>query len=161
MGWKNGLRSTRWSVRGSCTGRNPFRQKISFYMTSWRAYMDTLARIPSLLESSGIATSASSTRREADAVAELLSEAGIRSARVEIGWGKLSIRDDPAKMPEGTAKRYTAVLSALKEEKYSPANTAQWYDSGAPCPLKSISARLTRSSFNRRSQHRNGSGGCR
>src|ERR1700722_12326591 len=93
----------------------PFGRR-SFYLTPWRAYMDTWPPTR-LLESSGINFNVDA--KEADATAEMMSEAGIRSARVEIGWGSLRY-DDPTKLTDESAARLTAILSACKKHNIRP-----------------------------------------
>ena len=98
----------------------PFGRR-SFYLTPWRAYMDTWPA-SRLLESSGINFNVDAN--EADATAEMIAEAGIRSARIEIGWGSFRY-DDPTKLPEDTAKRLTAILSALKKHNVRTTHTVE------------------------------------
>jgi hypothetical protein len=61
--------------------------RISFYLTPWRAYMDTWPA-KQFLASEGINFSVAS--EDAKATAKLLAESGFRSARVEFG----SVQDD-------------------------------------------------------------------
>ncbi|GBF75995.1 hypothetical protein PA598K_04434 [Paenibacillus sp. 598K] len=68
----------------------PFGQH-SYYLTPWRSYMDTWDK-NKYLDALGIAFNVQP--READAAAQMLAEAGIVSARVEIGWNGLRYEDD-------------------------------------------------------------------
>ncbi len=107
----------------------PFGRR-SFYLTPWRAYMDTWPA-SRLLESSGVNFNVDA--READATAQMMAEAGIRSARVEIGWGSFRY-DDPSKLPDDTVKRVTTILSALKKWNIRPLILLN-ANSGGPCPM--------------------------
>ena len=117
----------------------PFGRR-SFYLTPWRAYMDTWPG-SRLLESSGINFNVDA--KEADATAEMIAEAGIRSARIEIGWGSFRY-DDPTKFPDETAKRLTTILTALKKQSIRPVLLLN-ANSGGPCPLKTSRVRVVTS----------------
>ena len=58
--------------------------RVSFYLTPWRAYMDTWPA-EQYLTSVGINFNVASV--DAKATARVLADAGFRSARVEVGWG--------------------------------------------------------------------------
>ncbi len=107
----------------------PFGRR-SFYMAPWRAYMDTWTP-ERLLESIGINFNVEPI--EAEATAQALATAGIRSARVEIGWGNLQFTD-PTQLDEAAGKRLTTILSALKKHAIRPLILLN-ANSGGPCPL--------------------------
>jgi hypothetical protein len=68
----------------------PFGGRRSFYLTPWRAYMDTWPA-KQYLDCLGINFNVNS--KDAEAVATVLADAGFRSARVEFGWGNLGYDD--------------------------------------------------------------------
>lgn len=110
----------------------PFGRR-SFDLAPWRAYMDTwpAARF---LECLGANSTVGD--QEADATATVLSEAGIRSVRVEIGWGGFSY-DDPTRQPEAAAKRTSARLQALQQHGIRPLIVLNAHH-GIPCPMKGM-----------------------
>ena len=63
----------------------------SFYLAPWRSYMDTQPA-SQFLNVMGVNFTAND--READAVCQLLDEAGIHGARTEIGWGSIAYDDE-------------------------------------------------------------------
>jgi hypothetical protein len=114
----------------------PFGQR-SYYLVPWRAYMDTWpAR--TFLDCLGVNFNVSAD--EADATAAVLAEAGIRSARVEVGMGSFRY-EDPAQPsdPKGIRRR----LEALKKHGIRPLLLLN-ANSGWPCPIKSLDANLTK-----------------
>ena len=64
--------------------------RISFYLTPWRAYMDTWPA-QQYLDSLGINLKVPLPTLRA--TAKILAQAGFRSARVELGWGNLGYYD--------------------------------------------------------------------
>ena len=112
--------------------------KRSYYLSPWRAYMDTWPA-SRFLQCLGINFNIHKAE-ELDPVAAVLAEAGIRSARVEIGWSSFSY-DDPNGLPGGTVKRITAAFQALKKHNVRPLVLLN-ANSGAPCALKVHSVKL-------------------
>lgn len=88
----------------------------SYYLAPWRSYMDTRTA-DTWNHVLGINFNVQAS--EADAAAQMLKEAGIRSARVEIGWNSLSYPDD-SKLVPAQEKRLKAILSALKRKGIRP-----------------------------------------
>ncbi|MBE3134647.1 MAG: hypothetical protein IMZ55_14345, partial [Acidobacteria bacterium] len=107
----------------------------SFFLTPWRAWMDTWPA-SRYLECLGINYNVSA--KEADAVAAVLAEAGIRSARVEIGMGSFKY-EDPAQLsdPAGARQR----LAALKKCGIRPLILLN-ANSGWPCPARRTDVKL-------------------
>lgn len=116
----------------------PFGRR-SFYLAPWRSYMDTWPA-SRLLQSSGINFNVDP--KEADAVAEMMALAGVRSARVEVGWGSFRY-DDPTKLTEDSAARLTTILAALKKRNIRPLILLN-ANSGGPCPMKNIRPKVVR-----------------
>jgi len=112
----------------------PFGRK-SYYLAPWRAYMDTWpAR--QFLDCLGINFNVGA--QETEATARVLAEAGIQSARVEIGWGSFKY-DDPTQLtdPAGARRR----LEALKKHGIRPLILLN-ANSGWPCPTKRTDVKL-------------------
>ena len=109
----------------------------SFYLAPWRSYMDTWS-IDRLKRAGGINFNVEP--EEADAVARLISEAGIVSARVEIGWGNVDY-SDPTHLKDSASNRFTPILAALKKYSIRPLILLN-ANSGAPCPLKTVNIEM-------------------
>ncbi len=114
----------------------PFGRR-SFYLTPWRSYMDTWTGTR-LTESIGINFNVDA--REAEPTAQMLEECGIKSARIEIGWGSFQY-DKPELLKPEAVERWTTILTALKKHHIRPLILLNG-NSGAPCPLKTISLEL-------------------
>jgi hypothetical protein len=114
----------------------PFGQR-SYYLVPWRAYMDTWPA-QRFLDCLGINFNVSA--EEADATAAVLAEAGIRSARVEVGMGSFRY-DDPTQLSDPTGVRRR--LEALKTRGIRPLMLLN-ANSGWPCPIKSHDVNLTK-----------------
>jgi len=112
--------------------------RSSYYLTPWRSYMDTWPA-SQFLHCLGINFNLRDDKA-AEPVAQLLAETGIRSARVEFGWGSLSY-EDPPKIPEGTAKSWATRLKALKKAGIRPLILLN-ANSGWPCPIKATRVKL-------------------
>lgn len=111
----------------------------SFYHSPWRAYMDTWdAR--RWLEVLGAVFNVSP--QEADATAQLLAEAGIRTARVELNWGNFSY-DDPSKLEQLRRQSFDMTLQALRRHGIRPIILLN-ANSGNPSPSKIWKARLVK-----------------
>ncbi len=142
----------------------------SFYLNPWRAYMDTWPA-SQYLNCLGINFNVNAdqawftarkmwaaqkhhpaggfqildrkyTRRLESVTAQVLAEAGIGSARLEIGWGSLSYRH-PSRLNHPTAARVKMILRALKAADIRPLILLN-ANSGFPCPIKFIHVRLTK-----------------
>jgi len=107
----------------------------SFYLAPWRAYMDTWPA-SQYLDCLGINFNVGAS--EAEAVAAVLAEAGIRSARVEIGMGSFKF-DDPTQL--GDLKGAQQRLAALKKHGIRPLILLN-ANSGMPCPTKRTDVKL-------------------
>ena len=119
---------------------DPIQQKIPFGMRSydlapWRAYMDTWPATR-YLRMPGVVFNVAP--EEAPATAQMLFEAGIRTARLEIGWGNLDY-DDPTQLKNETQVR--ALLKALRDRRIRPLILLN-ANAGAPCPHKSLKVQL-------------------
>jgi len=109
--------------------------KRSFYLAPWRAYMDTWPATQ-YLDCLGINFNVGAN--EAEAVATVLAEAGIRSARVEIGMGSFKY-DDPTQL--GDIKGAQQRMAALKKHGIRPLILLN-ANAGMPCPTKRTDVKL-------------------
>lgn len=110
----------------------------SFYLSPWRAYMDTWPA-EQFLDCLGVGWGGEG--QELEPVAQVCEEAGIRRARVEFGWGHMTF-DDPSKLNPDGAKRATAVLQALQKHHIRPLILLNAHH-GVPCPLQWFDVKLT------------------
>ncbi|MDF2936872.1 MAG: hypothetical protein K0Q90_2245 [Paenibacillaceae bacterium] len=111
----------------------------SFYYSPWRAYMDTWDA-NRWRETLGIVFNVNPN--EADATAQLLSEAGFGTARVEINWGNFSY-DDPSKLEPAREQQFTTILQALKKYNIRPLILLN-ANSGNPVPTKGWKVQLVK-----------------
>ena len=109
--------------------------RVSFYLTPWRAYMDTWPA-QQYLNSLGINLKVPLPALRA--TAKLLAQAGFRSARVELGWSSLGYYD-LAQTPR--EKGYRETFQALKAADLRPLVLLN-ANSGAPVPSVGIVERL-------------------
>ncbi|WP_020618751.1 PA14 domain-containing protein [Paenibacillus daejeonensis] len=111
----------------------------SYQHAPWRAYMDTRDS-SNFLEALGVVFNPAP--EEADAVAQLLAEAGIVSARVEIGWGALDFEDDK-KINQHQQEDMLKILKALRKHKIRPLILLNSH-SGSPAPGKTWETTLVK-----------------
>ncbi|GBF75996.1 hypothetical protein PA598K_04435 [Paenibacillus sp. 598K] len=109
----------------------------SYYHAPWRAYMDTWDA-SQLLGSLGVVFNVAP--EEADPTARLLAEAGIVTARVEIGWGMLDYEDTGRLRPQ-QEREMRMVLGALRKHGIRPLILLNSH-SGLPAPGRSWEAEL-------------------
>ncbi|MFS0723909.1 PA14 domain-containing protein [Paenibacillus sp. 1P07SE] len=107
----------------------PFGQH-SYYLAPWRSYMDTWDK-NKYLNSLGVVFNGV-TAAEADATAQVLSEAGIRHARVEVGWDTISYENDNVLNPH-MERDLRIRLQALAKHNIRPLILLN-ANSGAPGP---------------------------
>ncbi|RXZ81570.1 hypothetical protein EBB07_14145 [Paenibacillaceae bacterium] len=112
--------------------------QTSYYLAPWRSYMDTWG-VDRYSEALGVVFNVGV--KEAEATAQVLSEAGIRSARIEIGWDSISY-EDGTKMRADTLQNMTAMLTALKKYHIRPLILLN-ANSGGPGPSKLWEVELT------------------
>ncbi|WP_040952931.1 PA14 domain-containing protein [Gorillibacterium massiliense] len=111
--------------------------KRSYFLTPWRSYMDTRS---ATAWNNVLGINFNVTSKEAATAAQVLKEAGIRSARVEIGWGSVSYADETKLVdPESTR----AVITALKNAGIRPLILLN-ANSGLPAPNQKMRIQLTR-----------------
>ncbi|CAI6036401.1 hypothetical protein [Cohnella sp. JJ-181] len=118
-------------------------QEVPFGVSSidlapWRSYMDTWDG-SRFLDTLGVVLNGVSPE-EADATAQLLAESGIRSARIEIGWGNISF-DNETLFNEPQGSRLRTILSALKNHRIRPIILLN-ANAGNPVPSKKLKLRL-------------------
>lgn len=121
-------------------------QEIPFGVSSidrapWRSYMDTWDG-SRFLDTLGVVLNGVSPQ-EADATAQLLSEAGIGSARIEIGWGNVSF-DNENVLSEPQGSRFVSIVSALKKHGIRPIVLLN-ANAGNPVPGKTLKLHLKKS----------------
>ncbi len=109
----------------------------SFDLAPWRSYMDTWGA-QRYLETTGIVFNVN--EKEADPTAELLSEAGIRSARVEINWSNIDFNDE-SRFTALTEGRIKAALLALRKYGIRPIILLN-ANAGSPVPNKLVDVQL-------------------
>jgi hypothetical protein len=101
--------------------------RVSFYLTPWRAYMDTW---PATRYLDCLGVNLKVPVADIRATAKVLAEAGFHSARMEIGWGNLGYYN-PRQIAH--AQDYKQTLEALKENGLRPIVLLN-FNSGAPVP---------------------------
>lgn len=111
----------------------------SFFHAPWRSYMDTWDG-SRFLESLGVVYNM--RPEEAEATAALMGEAGIRSARIEIGWDNLDY-DDDSRFKEANRSSVKTMLTALKRHRIRPIILLN-LNSGMPNPNADVKVELTR-----------------
>jgi hypothetical protein len=105
--------------------------RVSFYLTPWRAYMDTW---PAHRYLTSLGINFKVPPANAKATARVLADAGFGSARVEVGWGNLgyyALRD------VAHANDYRQIFEALKDAGIRPLVLLN-ANSGSPVPAISI-----------------------
>jgi hypothetical protein len=107
----------------------------SFFLTPWRAYMDTWPA-KQYLDCLGVNFNVNS--RDAVATATVLADAGFRSARVEFGWGNVGY-DAPQKIRHPDEFRTT--IQALQHVGIRPLVVLN-ANSAAPVPFKNVTVNL-------------------
>ncbi|OXM13707.1 hypothetical protein CGZ75_22065 [Paenibacillus herberti] len=93
------------------------------------------------LETAGVVFNGVSAK-EADATAQVLAEAGFRSARVEIGWGNISF-DNESKLVPHAKENMSIILQALQKHNLRPIILLN-ANSGNPVPSKLVKTKLKR-----------------
>ena len=115
----------------------PFGRR-SYYLAPWRAYMDTW---PAAAFLGCLGTNFNvGDPKEFEPTAQVLSEAGITSGRVEIGWGSFKY-EDPTQL--GNPKPVEQKLQALKKFGIRPLILLN-ANSGWPCPIKGFHVKLAK-----------------
>jgi len=112
---------------------------VSYFGSPWRSYVDVWDKTK-LFQGMGVNFNVS--RDEADAVAAVLSEAGVTNARIEVGWNALSY-DDDTKLKDSDRQQLQGLLTALKKYGIRPIvllNT----NSGMPAPNAQVRINVTK-----------------
>jgi hypothetical protein len=107
----------------------------SHWLQPWRAYLDT---VPAARLKHGLGVNFNVAPTEASATARLLAAAGIRRARVELGWGAFDFAD-PTRLSNPKDVRLT--FSALARHGIRPLVLLN-ANHIAPCPTRFFQARL-------------------
>ena len=110
----------------------------SHWAQPWRAYLDT---VPGTRFRDAVGVNFNVDPEEAAATARLLASAGVRRARVEIGWGSFRY-DDPARLVDPA--RYRTVLRALEANGIRPLILLNAHEN-LPCPTLTFDALLAAS----------------
>ncbi|WP_284641768.1 hypothetical protein [Paenibacillus silviterrae] len=110
----------------------------SFFLAPWRAYMDTwdYRKYADVL---GINFNVNP--EEADATAQVLAEAGIRSLRLEIGWRNLAF-DNPATLEPGKLAELNTFFGVFRKYGLRPIILLN-ANSGLPVPYRFIDVQVT------------------
>ncbi|TVY10917.1 PA14 domain-containing protein [Paenibacillus cremeus] len=111
----------------------------SFYAAPWRSYMDT-RDAPSLINSLGINFNNTIKPEAAEATAQVLQDAGITSARLEIPWKEISF-DDESKLNTNADAQLTTILNAFKNHHIRPLILLN-ANAGLPVPYKMVPVSL-------------------
>ncbi|WP_248927129.1 PA14 domain-containing protein [Paenibacillus hamazuiensis] len=111
----------------------------SFFHAPWRSYMDTWDA-SRYLDVLGINFNVE--QGEAEATAQVLEEAGIRSARVEVGWGELDF-DDDTQFRDWNYKSLMMKVAALRKHHIRPLILLN-FNSGMPSPSREWTVKLTK-----------------
>ncbi|WP_125205960.1 hypothetical protein [Capsulimonas corticalis] len=101
----------------------------SHWAQPWRAYSATL---PASVFLNGVGVNFNVIHEDPQLIAKMLATHGVRSARLEIGWGSLSY-DDETKLVPAQEKRLTVLLTALKDNGIRPLILLNAHQ-GGPCP---------------------------
>jgi len=104
---------------------------ISYYNHPWRGYMDTW---PASRYLECPSAQWNVPHKYAKALAPLLEEWGIRSLRIEIGWGSMGWDGDL--MPH-VKQRLTELLRLLKQHNIRPLMLLNAHH-GVPCPMREV-----------------------
>ncbi|TDF99685.1 PA14 domain-containing protein [Paenibacillus piri] len=105
----------------------------NFFRNPWRSYMDTWSAQKYL---DGLGINFNVNAPEAEATAQILEEAGIRSGRIEIGWDSIDYYDDTA-MKAANYDRLKALLQAMQKHRIRPLILLN-FNSGAPNPRAGV-----------------------
>ncbi len=109
---------------------------ISYFNMPWRSYMDTW---PASRMTNFCGTQYNVDIKYADALCQLLEESGIRSMRVEVGWGNTGWDDDL--MPHIKA-RFAQLLPILQKHGIRPLILLNAHH-GVPCPVRDVRVEVT------------------
>ena len=105
---------------------------LSYYTQPWRAYMDTWPA-DRFLESMGVNFNIGA--KNAEAVAQILSESGIRQARIEFGWGDFDYHTE--KLEGAKRKNAIEILQLFQKKGIRPLLLLNSHHA-APCPFRNI-----------------------
>jgi hypothetical protein len=111
----------------------------SLFLAPWRAYMDTWDS-RRYLDVLGVNFNVRA--EEAEATAQVLGEAGIRSARIEIGWANLKYEDE-SQIVDYKAAEYRTIFNAFKKYGIRPLILLN-ANSGLPVPHQYLTLEITR-----------------
>ena len=108
---------------------------ISYYNHPWRSYMDTW---PASRYSDLPGGNFNVNLKYADAVAQVMEESGMKSARIEVGWGNMGWNDD---LRADTKANLVSLLGILKRHQIRPLMLLNAHH-GLPCPEKDVRVEL-------------------
>ena len=124
---------------------DPFQQEIpfgirSYFTVPWRSYMDTWDS-RRYLDTVGVVFN-NIKQEEAAATAAVMAEAGITSARLEIGWSNLDYNDE-TKIKSVYREAFRAQLTALRNNNIRPLILLNM-NSGMPSPNVEVKTTVTK-----------------
>lgn len=108
---------------------------ISYYMQPWRSYMDTW---PAQQYAGSEGANWNIDGKYADAMGQLLKETGIRTLRIEIGWGNLDWNDQ---LPDYCKQRMKPVFDMCRKYGIRPMILLNAHH-GGPCPTRDVPVTL-------------------
>lgn len=108
---------------------------ISYFSQPWRGYMDTW---PSAKWHDAVGVTISGDDKYLEASAQIMQEAGVHYARVEIPWGSLTW--DEQITPEARA-RWTKIFGVFRQHEIRPLILLNAHH-GAPTPLRDLPVQL-------------------
>ena len=108
---------------------------ISYFNQPWRGYMDTW---PASQYLNGTGAMWNLPLKYAEPVSQLLQESGIRSVRIEVGWGSMGWNDDL--LPAAKANLQT-LLGVFKEHGIRPLFLLNGHH-GNPCPNRYVTVQV-------------------
>ncbi len=109
----------------------------SFFHAPWKSYMDTWPADKWLNE---LGVVYNGTPDEADAVMQVLSEAGIKMVRIEWGWNHFQFEDD-SKLLDFKVPEWNKMFDAMKRHGIRPIILLN-ANAGQPGPVKSVDAQV-------------------
>jgi hypothetical protein len=103
--------------------------EVSYYMLPWRSYLDTWSA-QHYEGSEGV--NFNIDPKYADAVGQVMSQAGIRTVRIEIGWGNLDWNDQ---LPDSFKQRNQPIFDMCRKYGIRPMILLN-ANHGQPCPVR-------------------------
>jgi len=110
---------------------------LSYYQQPWRSYMDTW---DARQFNGSLAVNFNVSDKAAEATAQILSQAGVRQARVEFGWGNFDYEKET--LLGDRRKQMIDTLRLLQRHNLRPLLLLNSHHA-APCPFRNLRVELT------------------